>query len=147
MRNLSILLLVILCLSACKKGSNNLPITPASLSGRWIRQSSTSMTYTNGKLTNTATVTFNTTGNSFTNPNIAIYFSAQNIGTYLQPGLSGVPFTYVISGSQLTIDFGSYDTNIPSRYTIKSVTSTQLELVDGTSYGDGTVNDTVYLKD
>jgi hypothetical protein len=145
MRNFIILLCAILCFTACKKSSNKLPITPASLSGTWVRQSATTTFYTNSVLTNTSTSTFYSTTNALNPPNLTIYFATDLSGIYSEPSVIGVPFTYVISGDQLTLDFGN-STDLPTNFTVKSVTNTQLELVDGTSSGNGTVYDITYLK-
>ena len=124
-----------------------MPITAASLAGTWIRQSVITMIYTNGKLTHTNDTTYNTTGNNLSNPNIAYYFNVNLSGTFLQPGLNGLLFSYVISGNQLNLDFGTV-TDLASNFTIKSVTKTQLELADGaTPSGNGTVYDVTYLKE
>ena len=145
MKNLSILLCAILCFTACKKGSNKLPVTAASLSGTWVRQSATANTYTNGVLTNSKTTTYYSTTNALNAPNVSIYFAANLSGTYFEPGLAGLPFTYVVTGDQLNLDYGNVADMVGS-YTIKSVTNTQLELVDGTPGGNTTVFDVTYLK-
>jgi hypothetical protein len=145
MRNLTILLCAILCFTACKKSSNKLTITPATLSGKWVRQSATANTYTNGVLTNSVTTTYYSTTNALNAPNLSIYFAANLSGTYFEPGLAGLPFTYVIAGDQLNLNYGII-ADLVSNYTVKSVTNTQLELVDGTPGGNTTVFDVTYLK-
>jgi hypothetical protein len=149
MRNLLTLSFIIVCLAACKRSSNNLPITPVSLSSQWIRQSSTAMTYTDGKLTNTTSTTFDTNNVGFGNPNIVISFTNNLTGVYSEPGINGFGFNYVISGTQLTYTFDSNANapiTLPTSYTIKKLTSTQLELENGTSAGNGEIVDVVYLK-
>jgi hypothetical protein len=145
MKNLTILLCAILCFTACKKSSNKLPVTPATLSGTWVRQSATANTYTNGVLTNSVTTTYYSTTNARNEPNLSIYFAANLSGTYFEPGLAGLPFTYVIAGDQLNLNYGII-ADLVSNYTVKSVTNTQLELVDGTPGGNTTVFDVTYLK-
>jgi hypothetical protein len=145
MRNLTTLLCAILCFTACKKSSNKLPITPATLSGTWVRQSATANTYTNGVLTNSVTTTYYSTTNARNEPNLSIYFAANLSGTYFEPGLAGLPFTYVIAGDQLNLNYGII-ADLVSNYIVKSVTNTQLELVDGTPGGNTTVFDVTYLK-
>jgi hypothetical protein len=151
MRNLLILLCIILCLNACTKDSNNLKaqsnltITPDALSGRWLLQTSTTKSYTNGVLTDSTSFTNNTTNVGFGNPVLAINFNDNLSGTYLQPGIDGSPFTYVISGNQMTYNYGS-NVNLPTTFTIKSFTKTQLELIDGTAAANGKVHDNIYIK-
>jgi len=145
MRNLTILLCIILCLNACKKSSDKLPVTPASLSGSWVRQSATAMTYTNGVLTNTSTTTYTSTTNGANPPNLSIYFAANLSGTYTEPGLNGVFFTYILSGNQINLNYGNV-TDLPISFAIKNLTNTQLELIDGASSGNGVVYDVTYLK-
>jgi hypothetical protein len=151
LKKLLTLLFVIICFNACKKSSNNLPATASSLSGHWAQQSASIMTYTNGKLTNTRDTTFNTTGTSLSNLDIYVYFNIDLSGVYSEPGFNGFGLTYIISGDQLTYTFeGNSNTNaptgVPTSYTIKKLTSTQLELVDGTPSGTGQVDDVVYTK-
>jgi hypothetical protein len=151
MRHLSILLFIILCFNACKKSSNNLPITPAALSGTWSLHTATSITYTNGVRSNTSTTTFNNTNAGFSNLDLVIEFNDNLTGTYQQPGLMGFPFTYVISGNQLTWNFdsnvpSSAVTGIPTNFTIKALTNNQLELVYGETSGNGIVYDDIYTK-
>jgi len=145
MKKITILLVGILCLGACKKSSDSLPVTSASLSGTWVRQYAVTTLYTNGAPTKTTDTSFNTTGNSLSNLNLYIYFSSDLSGTYLEPGINGIPFTYAITGRQLILNFGNA-TDLQTNYTIKSVTSTHLELVDGTATGNETVYDITYLK-
>jgi len=151
MKNLSILLCIVLCLSACKKSENNLPITPASLTGDWWPQTSTSTTYKNGVLSSTSTHTFTSGGNSLTNPELSLEFNDNLSGTYQQPDILGFPFTYTISGNHLSWtfsndEFSQAEKGIPTSFTIKTLTNSKLELVYGTAYGDGTAFDDVYTR-
>jgi len=149
MRNLLAFLCVAVCMTAKKESPDNLPIPQVSLASRWIRQSLTDMTYTNGKLTNTTNIKFNTNDVGFGGPNIVITFNSDLTGVYSEPGINGVGFTYVLSGSQLNCTFNSNPNapkNLPANYTIKKLTSTQLELQNGTSTGNGDIVDVVYLR-
>jgi hypothetical protein len=145
MRNFTILLCTILCFTACKKSSNKLPITASTLSGTWVRQSATTKTYSNGVLTNTSTNSSYITANAANPPDLVIYFATNLSGTYSEPSIAGIPFNYTISGDQLNLDFGNA-TDLPTNFTVKSLTNTQLELVDGSSSGSGMVHDITYLK-
>jgi hypothetical protein len=146
MRKLLALLCALLCLNACKKNADSVPVTPALLSGTWLVQTAITMTYTNGMLSNTTKIVNNTTDPGFGNPIVALYFSTNLSGTYLPPGLAGVPFTYTINGDQLTYNYGDA-TDLTTNFTVKSLTNTQLELVDGSPSGNGAVHDNIYVKE
>jgi len=146
MRKLSIVLCAILCLGACKKSADNVLVTPALLSGTWLLQTGITTTYTNGALSNTTKIVNNTTDPGFGNPIVALYFSTNLSGTYMPPGLAGDPFTYTINGDQLTYNYGAA-TDLTTNFTVKALTSTQLELVDGSSVNNGTVHDNTYVKE
>jgi hypothetical protein len=146
MRNLLILLCIILGLSACTKNSVNLAVAPDALLGKWLLQTSTTKSYTNGVLTDSTSFTNNTTNVGFGNPVMAINFNDNLSGTYLQPGLNGIPFTYLISGNQMTYNYGS-NVDLPTLFTIKLLTKTQLELIDGTASTNGILHDNIYIKE
>jgi hypothetical protein len=145
MRNLLTLLCIFICLAACKKSSNNLPVTVASLSGRWVRESATTITYQNSVQTNSSTTAYPSTTNAANPPNLVIAFITDLSGTYSEPNDASVSFSYIITGNQLSLDYG-LSTDLPTGFTVKSLTSTHLELVNGSSTGDGTVYDVTYFK-